>query len=73
MSAAAPAYILSNDLCFLQIGQIVPELGLLSGLTDDNNSLSVISSRCSILCAKVRKIRRNNADILENRHFFDNY
>ena len=29
MSAAAPAYILSNDLCFLQIGHIVPELRLL--------------------------------------------
>ena len=73
MSAAAPAYILSNDLCFLQIGHIVPELGLLSGLTDDNSFFSVISYRCSISCAKVQKIRRNSTDILENRHFFDNY
>ena len=39
--------------------------------TTENNPFSVISYRCSILCAKVQKIRRNNADFFENRHFFD--
>ena len=43
----------------------------MSAYTTENNPFSVISYRCSILCAKVQKIRRNNADFFENGHFFD--